>query len=212
MQTLKKIIIFDLDHTLFDTAKFKVAYFGQLKRFGVPLSVANKYYRKSMRTGSVRRYDYRPLVHLRLLRRDCKFDVAKAKAQMDSVFQSAERFLFPGATQTLQRLSKQGFELVLLSRGSRSFNMRKIQTSGLQKYFSKIFIIRGNKYRFLKKILPRLVKKVWMVNDDLSELSLIARKYPFIQGIWHHRKGFNHPKNSQFRVIKEIPEIIRIVS
>src|SRR3990172_5492041 len=106
-------VVFDLDYTLLDTAKFKEA----LAAAGTAQGVSRERYEETYRTVVKREgkvYDYDPEAHLAALGEDLGSEAAVTEARrgIARVLAGADKYLYPGAVELLRELRRRGAERV----------------------------------------------------------------------------------------------------
>lgn len=204
----KPLYIFDLDHTLFDTARFKTDMFSSLKGFNVPVSAVGRAYDRLMNRRGKFLYDYRIEEHLKLLQKQYVFPLKRAKTAFLKIFSRSRRYVYPGAFELLESLEEKGGFLALLTRGNREFNLRKASGSGLAEYFDTVIA----DYRDKVSALGRIIKKhgpaeTWFTGDSVEELKEAARLYPGINCVLKLREDKPQPGKENFAQIGEIGDL-----
>ena len=171
-------VVFDLDYTLLDTAKFKEALAEAVTSCGVSRERYEETYKAVVkREGKV--YDYDPEVHLKLLRRDFPDDQAlgQARERIDGVVAATDKFLFPGSLELLRELKTEKNKTVLLSLGNEKWQKRKIDTSGLGGHFDRVIATDKHKAGIIRSLLEQGEKTV-VVNDNGEEIQEMMREAP----------------------------------
>jgi len=135
----------------------------------------------------------------------------------DSVF-SKRATLIRGAADTLQALSD--FRLILLTKGERSIQQRRVEESGLKNFFTAVHIVPiKQEAEFEKLIIEERINKLmsWSVGDSLRSdvkpalaagLSAIWIPTP----TWSYESTatpFKHKRLYICRAITEVPSVIK---
>jgi len=168
-------VIFDLDYTLMDTARFKEAMAESLSSCGVSAADFWETYDQTSRIAD-KVCDYEPERHVEALGGRLTCDRSEALRRIDAVVSRAPEFLFPGAQSLLQRLRADGARLVLLTMGNAAWQKRKAARSGLMPFFSKaVFAPEGKEAvaHELKALKPPVV----MVNDHGGEIDALQSRF-----------------------------------
>lgn len=208
----KPIVIFDLDHTLFDTARFKLDMFSSLQKYNIPQKVVARAYNELMNKKGEFIYDYRLEDHLRLLRGTFRFAVEAGKKRFLKVLSHSRKYLFPGATKLLNHLKIRGCELVLLTRGNRDFNLRKVRKSGLNKHFDRVIADHRDKIWSLARILKKHgPAETWFIGDSVPELAKASRLYPEVNCVLKLRDDKDQPGRENFVQITEIKDLRKLL-
>jgi len=171
-------VVFDLDYTLLDTAKFKEAMAEAVTSCGVPRDRYEEAYKAVVkREGKV--YDYDPEAHLEALRPWFPDEVAltEARRRLDEVVAGADKYLFPGSVELLKELRQEGRETVLMTLGNEAWQKRKVDNSGLGALFDEV-ILTGKHKVGLMKGLAKPGEKVVIVNDNGEEMREMMREAP----------------------------------
>lgn len=208
----RPIVIFDLDHTLFDTARFKTDMFSSLQRYNIPQKVVARAYNDLMNKKGEFLYDYHLEDHLRLLRGTFRFAVEAGKKRFLKVFSRSHQYLFPGVTKLLSHLKIRGCELVLLTRGNREFNLRKVRKSGLNKHFDRVIADHRDKIWSLARILEKHgLAETWFIGDSVEELKEASRLYPEVNCVLKLRDDKDQPGKENFVQIGEIRDLRKLL-
>jgi len=103
--------------------------------------------------GFSRGLPYAPERHIDFLSETRSFDVMRAKEQVKDFCVDLEKYCFPGAEEFLQCFEKEN--LYLLTFGEADFQNRKVDGSGLRKYFRDVITTEGNKLDEIQRIAQR---------------------------------------------------------
>lgn len=159
------IYIFDFDYTLFDTEKFR-------EKLSRAMGISREEFRQGEEKILEQGKNYNLRDHLELL-------PEKRNLKTDTAFRNLEEFVYEGAVFLLEKLKESGEELILLSLGDSEHQKKKIQGSGMEKYFSQIIITeKKEKANYLQ---PLANKKVFFINDNSRENREVKEKYPHFQ-------------------------------
>jgi len=91
--------------------------------------------------------------HIDFLSELRSFDREVAKEKARAFFVDLTKYVFEGAEEFLQSLSKE--DMYLLTYGEQSFQNLKVDGSGLRKYFHEVIVTQGNKPEEIERIAKR---------------------------------------------------------
>ncbi len=126
--------------------------------------------------------------------------------------------LFPGVTDTLDRLRQCRVSLALVTNGDRSQQRRKIEQHDLARFFD-VILIEGefgvgkpeeSVYRHVLDSLEVRPSEAWMVGDNL-EWDVAAPQRLGLRGVWVDVHGRGLPEPSPVvphRIIRAFPELL----
>lgn len=201
-------IIFDFDHTLFDTRHIRKDIKDLFLKNGVPEEIfefSNKKHREEYND------TYDLIKHISDLEKEgYKID----KQNIDIFFeQNLEMHLKGPVKEVLSSLIKDGHKLILLSKGNETFQRFKVKQSGIEAFFGEhIYICYEKKEELIEKI-PR-EGKTYFVNDHADEIEAVAKKHPEINFIYvkgpktSHDRFIEHEHIPTIDDISALPELI----
>lgn len=175
-------IVFDLDYTLLDTAKFKEALAAAVTAQGVSRGRYEETYQAVVkREGKV--YDYDPEAHLAALKADLPDAAAadEARRGIAAVLADTEKYLYPGAVELLQELRANGAGLALMTLGNEKWQRAKVEHSGLAAMFDEVLATEKKKAAAIRE-LGRDGGKIIVVNDngeEMKEMMAVAPEYRY---------------------------------
>jgi phosphoglycolate phosphatase-like HAD superfamily hydrolase len=211
-KTFNKEVILDLDYTLFDTARFKRALARSLKPYGVNHDLFFNFYPQAVQKQDGK-YKYSVNKHLSLLRqRVADIPRVQALSRIKKVVEQSYLYLYPTSVRFLQHLKKNGFRLILVTHGDKSFQMKKIKHSGIQKYFTKTIVSDRLKAITLKPLVKNY-DEVFFISDHAGELKQVKTELPQLLPVMKlvdyssrsQVRGFGIPA---FRSLKKIENYI----
>lgn len=173
------MVIFDFDHTLLDTHRFKEAIVGAIAVFGPAKEEVRNAHERSMGRREDRTGIYDPDRHIELLRESFPDDesMQKARTAIDGVLESTGDFLYPGVEGFLGRLKARGYRLILLTFGNEEWQKKKVGNSGISGYFDDVIATSGSKGEVLKEIACG-GEPVFVVNDNPRETRDMMEEAP----------------------------------
>lgn len=196
-------IIFDFDHTLFDTKRFFLFFEKKfVEKFNLKKEIFEKSFKKSKNNF------YKPQKHFLLLSKKIKvFSKKDFEKELFSLLKKySKKFLYPEVLEVLNKLKKD-FSLYLISFGEKNFQMEKIKGSGIGKYFKKIIITsKRDKTPIIKKILQR-DKKAVFVDDDQETIKKVKENFPEIFVIMIDREKKKKDKGLADLLITNLKEL-----
>jgi len=137
-----------------------------------------------------------------------------------TIYNPEEDRLIEGSEKLLRVLKRLGFKLCLLSKRTRENRREQIFQLGLDRYFDKILIIKGDKKeKHFQECLSSMClssPEVVVIGDRVESEILIANRLGMLT-IWFQRGKFANvlPKNKFQKpdyVITNLEEIIGIIS
>lgn len=206
----EKTIIFDLDHTLFDTNTFRRDLFNLLlKNSGILQKTLLASYDNYTKTGR----NYSLGGHMAFLRDHYGNTLSKKKTAEVKEFlhSSLKKYLNKEALPALRELQTMGYKLLLLTKGDPYFQRIKIKQSGLDEIFkNNFFISRGDKIRTLLRL--GLDKAAYFINDNYQETASVQARFVSFRCILYLRPDahkFYRLSATPFPKIRRLGELFR---
>lgn len=190
-------IIFDLDHTLFDTALFMKAVIGEIRVFGVSDEEARASVGAYLKSHGGN-YDLDD--HLR--------ELGIASEAIKKKFDDLRLYLRPGAKELLEKLFSEGHELFLLTKGIHVFQHQKAERSDISPFFKEIYVVERDKGIILESFSQ--TEDVWFINDHWQETEKLMSRFPRVKYVLFVRPdaaSFYDPKTISIANIKNLPEL-----
>ncbi len=157
------IVIFDLDRTIFDTEKFKEDI---AKILNININQYNKDCEKYF-TDKKKTYNLYEL--LRILKSEKRISSIKNNSEkIENLLKNSKRYLFPKATEVLEKFKNRGDKLILISVGPLSWQKKKINSLKIKNYFDRIIILEKEKYKNLD-FLKKENDEILIINDNAGE-------------------------------------------
>lgn len=154
-------VIFDLDYTLLNTAKFKKAL---AEALGMDIKEFGNSYREHFKNKGV---NYNLAEHLEILNKNND----ATRGRIKEIWQNLDKYLSEAAEEILREFKKRDNKLIMLSLGDIGWQKMKIKNLSIKKYFTEIIFEEVDKTKSLEK-LRELTKgeKITIVNDNAKEL------------------------------------------
>jgi FMN phosphatase YigB (HAD superfamily) len=165
------VVLFDVDNTLFDTERFRLALNAALLRSAGPRNTA-AFWRQYEAVSGERGFADVTTALERLAR-----DLPEVRNAIAAVFASLRfrEFVFPGATTALAAAARLGTP-VIVSDGDAGFQQRKIDDSGLAAAVDgRVRIYPQKELRIDDVIRAFPASRYWMVDDKRRILSAYKR-------------------------------------
>ncbi len=200
----QKVILFDIDFTIFDTAKFRDLTESQVINLtGISaqkiLQIREAYYKEIKAPRN-----FHPVKYFQALKNKVNSNVPLEKIwNLEELY---EQSLFPETTAVLESL-KRKYTLGIFSEGYKFFQKKKIKPSGISQSIDKnyIFIFRSKTRLGNLKLLPN---KSIIVDDKKEVVEKIAKDSNHIP-IWINRKNSDqHPKIITIFSLNELEKAI----
>lgn len=162
-------IIFDLDDTLYDTARFKKDIERVFVSRGFSKADVWESYKKA---GFDKGYTFE--IHLQELAKICRdLEPVAFLPKLLALFK--EDYIFPWVIKTLKQL-RNSHTLVLLTLGEKGFQQLKIENADIKKYFDFIHITEKEKEKLLRHL--NFQGKIYFINNNVVENEKIRKHFP----------------------------------
>ncbi len=215
-----KIVLFDIDHTLFDTRAYLLQCFAQLERL---LASESKLNIKSLAHeiyASQRKHAYfSPKVFSEELKRRIKTN--QSLHTLENVFyneHNLEESLYKDTLPTLKKLSEQNIALGIFSGGDKILQEKKLQTLYHLLHKRLIYIFDRDKHEAVREVVALYkTQKLYVVDDLLSVLAQFKSENHSVCTIWIVRSEETRLKqdktafNADF-VVNSLSELLPIVA
>ncbi|MDP3710774.1 MAG: HAD family hydrolase [bacterium] len=171
----RKIFI-DFDVTLLNTRLFKNAYFKEFEKFGISGKDAKEAYEVMKKIIG----KDNPYFHAAYLgKRYPKVDTKRLKAALINFRKQSKNYVFKDVQTFLKYLIINKWRVELLSIGYRSAQNKKVQGSGLTKFFHKVHVVDSdNKSDHLKKILKKPDDHFVFIDDNIYLVDDVKKNFP----------------------------------
>ncbi len=208
------MFVIDFDDTLFNTHHFKKARMETLQKIGVSEKDYQETYREALKKNDVFSYSNHRHSELLALR---GYSVEKVMEALEKTTgDRLQKFLFPDTVAFMQKLTKTGESVVLLSLGEPSFQELKVKGSGIASYFDRIFMVENSKEYVIHEIIDTGKKEedIWFINDKVGETVLVKNKFPRLRIVLRKSDSINEEEYIQsklpyYQTLSEIYEYIR---
>jgi len=178
--------IFDFDDVLFDNTKQLKEYMYEcLDKAGISRDIAEKYY-KTVRENRFWLKDF--LHHFSL-----------TESMYEKILKKSKNFTNKELLTLVKKLGKENCYIV--THGNEEYQRDKIRITGIEPFFSEIFVISNSKKGAVEKICAKHKnEKVIFVDDKAKHFEdLDFKKYPNLKTILYDEKGLE-------KVLAEIDE------
>lgn len=122
-----------------------------------------------------------------------------------------------GTRSILKSLKERGFELALITKGTKSLQTKRIIDSGLKKYFDKIYIVPKKDKKIFKKKLSSYMRsgyEIWMIGDSLQSDILPSLELGF-KSIWLQKKTWTFEESTIFKkkikIIRNLKDVLNLL-
>ena len=228
----KPVLIFDGDDTLWRTMPLydgaKRQFFQLMRREGFPAVEVRGYFedrdRRNVRTlgfskrrigvSMLQTYRHFARLNRQPVRKSVDFQITAIR---NKIFDQQPK-LAPFAISVLGSLAP-AYRLVLLTKGSKVIQLRRISTSGLRRFFEKVFVVKQKNNATFKEVLHALhtvPSNAWSVGDSVrSDINPALRgglNAIWIPGSnWNYESDFLLP-DPRLHKIQSLKQVIPIVN
>ncbi len=172
-------VFIDFDGVLFDIARHKREYFRFFERYGISRGEAKGAYEEMKR--AIGRDDQRYYVS-RLKEKHPRLDVEKTLRAIQAFKGQSRSCVYKEARMFLDRLKKMGFELYLVSSGDKVIQRKKIETSGLLKYFQGgVHLLEGDDKAGVIRGLARPGEVAIFLDDKEAIADEVKKSLPYVR-------------------------------
>lgn len=165
---MKHVVIFDLDHTLYDTDRFKRDSFRILAKLGVAKKRAEDVSRDYFKE---RQFHHRTFARLLL---DDAQKIQHFLKKHEELFLKSENYWYEGVYGFLKELRKK-YYIVLLSYGDKDFQLKKISPAYTQMFDEVIVTRRKDKIAQLRRVKNKHSSSKILLIDDADRPLASAR-------------------------------------
>lgn len=188
------MIIFDLDHTLFNTSILKEDLKDVFVKHGLNEEEFWKTLRKSYEIDPKTSGCYSIEKHFWVLDDFDKSKKDEIKKEIKKLIYFRGRdYLYDDAIPVLNKFKNKKKKLILISKGMDDFQNLKIEATNLRNFFDNIFITAEDKISIISNILKN-GEAVFNINDHAEESRLVAKNFPNIFCILIRRNRQEKPK------------------
>jgi len=198
------LIVFDLDHTLFNTDFLKRDFCDVFSRCGVPEDTFWQTFHQSYDMNPSEPGTYAIEKHLTIVPSlTSKKKTEIHEALVNTVMSRGVQYLYPEVLAVLAEL-KQNHDLYLVTKGNDSFQKLKISATNIGHLFKEIFIVSQTKEQVLKKITAGK-GRVINVNDRHDELSSVRNAFANVYSVLIRRQ--RNDQQTDLPVINNLREV-----
>jgi FMN phosphatase YigB (HAD superfamily) len=182
-----KIVLFDIDHTLFDTRAYLFQCFAELERLLASESKLNIKNLAQEIYASQRKYAYfSPKIFSEELKLRVKTN--QSLQTFENVFyngQNLEKSLYKDTLPTLKKLSEQNIALGIFSGGDKILQEKKLHTLYHLLHQRLIYIFDRDKHEAIREVVSLYkTQKLYVVDDLLSVLAEFKSANNAVCTIW----------------------------
>lgn len=201
---MKKIIIFDFDDTLFETARFKK----EISKIFASYRVSAGLFKKTYQLSKGDKDYWQPEKQLDLLARNLpSIKKKRISTEIKSLFKQAGDFLYPDVRPFFKKIQperkKQQVKLILMTYGNPTVQLSKISHCRLASFFDKIIMAqRPTKEKEILNILKKSGGKVIFIEDRGSVIDPLKRRHPKLVAFHIQRPSGRYHEKSQLADFK----------
>lgn len=199
-------IILDFDRVLFDTNS---AYFGlhdAVRPFGVTSDVWQATLTALRQSGEV----FQPRVLAAMLAKRTNRPAQLIEQALEEENAEASWYVYADAKPFLEHFA-QSSALHLLTYGDQGYQSRKLAACGLNHYFASMHIVSTPKAEY-DQLPINSVQRAIFINDDLSEMLDLARRYRWASHIQIARANVDVATDSRIPAFATLPEASNLIT
>lgn len=202
----RRVILFDIDYTLYNTQGFREFLADKLEEdFNVASEKWLEVYEKHKATLK-NRSDFRPDKFLQLISQETGIPYTKLRKYYykDTIHKAV---IFEEVEEILEKLSK-GYKLGIFSEGFKRYQKQKLKKGKIDQHFDPDFL-----FIHRRKLRPSALKTLpegSLVIDDKAEVVEVINKLPNkVEAIWLNR--INKDKHPHAKTIHTLNEILPLI-
>ena len=196
----KKIILFDMDRTIYDTKSSGEKISQCLAEISQKTVEEIKKIQIDYTSGLESSTDFDPDEFLKEVEKETKVDLET----LNQAFFSSKNFvLYPEAKEKLNKLLNEGYSLGIFSEGVYEWQMKKLILTGIINYFDKNFIFIGRR-KLSEDFIKKLPDGATIIDDKKEVVEKLGALGRF-RVIWINR--INDETISGVKTIKSLLEI-----
>jgi len=180
-----KVLVLDFDHTCYDTDAFLLFEIRQamISRFNIPVLVREESYENAVKIG------YSLEQHLEELTRILKYKICSIEEiKFFETSINFSKYLYPDVISVLEEAIDTGYKIMLLSFGDESWQNKKVQGSGLDKFIDIIKYTKeeGGKVEILKKYTEHCASVIFVENNGI-DIDQVHKELPYVKTYFMNR-------------------------
>jgi len=212
------IVFFDFDDVLFHTNQFRKDLKGVFKEQGITEEFFVQSYiaiKKSFSGGKMRTYDFDR--HVKELHGYTSFDEKKLRDSVDVFLRGSGKYLFSDSLLIIKDIKNRGDRVAIVSYGTASFQEKKVQSSGIEKFVDESMVGDIHKGKAIRTYLENERdggRNSWFIEDREEHIRNVKEENPHIQTILltrsEGRYGDSMSRYCDFEAknMKEVKDII----
>ncbi len=176
-------IFIDFDDVLFNTKDFTVFLQEIFKNFGIEKELFRQTYEEVKKHTGGKNFSYTFEAHVRALQGRLEFDSAALLQVLKKETEDISKFLFSDTFPFLEFLRKQGYSAWVLSFGDNSYQMMKIQCSGIGDRVEGVIITQESKECALQQQGLTGNEKAYFFDDRVHFLEGAKKIFPALSTV-----------------------------
>jgi FMN phosphatase YigB (HAD superfamily) len=182
-------VFVDFDKTIFDCLAFEKDMWKVAQDHGVSAEDYKETYKQAIHPSTKDEYNYTFEGHIQFLKlRGCS-NAEGLLGEWNSLLQN--NYLFDGADVFLEFLRANSTHLILLTAGNKEFQMKKISSVPVQRYFDEIVVLDGHKDEYLSSLKIDFSNSLFL-NDSMRENVILKQRFPDLNIIVRFEKFDEH--------------------
>lgn len=159
---MKTKFFIDFDGTVFETKNFKEELFKLFEKNGFSQDEVLQGYKAECMD-----YKFSLESWMDRLTKIREYDIENAHKKINTLFDGISKLVFDDFVPFMHNIDRAKYEIDLLTLGDFGFQSRKVENSGVIKYFDNVYYTEEQKWDSLKKFVD--IDEVFVLIDDRSD-------------------------------------------
>ena len=159
-------IYVDFDRTLFDCDRFLDDFYNLITNYNIPRDLFKECQNQS------RKHGFNPYIILNNLEKKISFDKSIYN-DIDKLIINTSSYLYSDAIPFLEYINSLNYKVIILTKGNRDFQSKKIANAHIDKYYDKIIVTMHHKGFLFLNYLQSI-----FIDDNPREIKSLMKRRP----------------------------------
>lgn len=159
-------IYVDFDRTLFDCDRFLDDFYNLITNYNIPRDLFKECQNQS------RKHGFNPYIILNNLEKKISFDKSIYN-DIDKLIINTSSYLYSDAIPFLEYINSLNYKVIILTKGNRDFQSKKIANAHIDKYYDKIIVTMHHKGFLFLNYLQSI-----FIDDNPREINSLMKRKP----------------------------------